>query len=302
MIRYLKHEEIDFAKWDAAIDACQAGMVYAKSWYLNIVSPGWEALIEEEYQIVFPVTWRKKGGINYLHQPFFTQQLGVFSKTTLKENDVERFLSAIPKKFRLIEIQLNQSNHINENDFKISVRKTHHLDLNRPYEIIKKNYSDNLKRNLRRAAQNSLTIKKDFDTKALISLFKTNRGKEVSTLKENDYFTFEKLVEEGRGRKLVTSIGVSNEGRLEAGAIFFKSDHEYIFLFSATGEKAKESGAMTFIIDHFISTHSTSEMKLDFEGSMDSGLSRFYKSFGSDEVVYLQIRKNNLPWMVRWLK
>ena len=99
-------------------------------------------------------------------------------------------------------------------------------------------------------------------------------------------------------------MGIKTDDKLEAGAIFLKSDSksgsrkgEYIFLFSATGDRAKESGAMSMIIDTFIQNHSEENMNLDFEGSMDKGLARFYKSFGSEEVVYLQIRKNRLPYI-----
>ncbi|MCX6274258.1 MAG: hypothetical protein NTV09_03520 [Bacteroidetes bacterium] len=302
MIRYLSHSEIDPEKWDATIDASYNGMVYAKSWYLNIVSPGWQALVEDEYQSVFPLTSRKKYGLSYLHQPFFTQQLGAFGRETMTASKVEKYISAIPESFRLIEIQLNHENKISLPDFKISERLTHHLDLNRPYESIYKNYSENLKRNLKRAQQNSLSIVNDFETGMLINLFKSNRGKDLATLKEKDYATLVKLVAEGSKGNLITRLGIQQDDKLEAGAIFIRSNKEYIFLFSATGVKAKETGAMTLIIDHFIKTHSPEAMNLDFEGSMDAGLARFYKSFGSKEIVYLQIRKNKLPLPIRWLK
>lgn len=302
MIRYLSHSEIDPEKWDATIDASYNGMVYAKSWYLNIVSPGWQALVEDEYHSVFPLTSRKKYGLSYLHQPFFTQQLGVFGRGTMTGSTVEKFISAIPESFRLIEIQLNHENEISLQDFKITERLTHHLDLSKPYEAIQKNYSENLKRNLKRAQQNSLSVVNNFETGMLINLFKSNRGKDLATLKEKDYATLDKLVAEGSKRNLITRLGIQQDDKLEAGAIFIRSNKEYIFLFSATGAKAKETGAMTLIIDHFIRTHSPEAMNLDFEGSMDAGLARFYKSFGSKEIVYLQIRKNKLPLPIRWIK
>jgi hypothetical protein len=183
MIRYLAHEEIDVAKWDAAIEASANGMVYAKSWYLDIVSPGWQALVQDDYKTVFPLTSRKKYGVSYLHQPFFTQQLGVFSKEEISTNKVDEFLHAIPSRFRLVEIQLNHANRIFKGGFSVSDRLTHHLDLHQSYEAIHKNYSDNLKRNLKRAQQNALTVSGNFEIKMLIDLFKSNRGSEVETLK-----------------------------------------------------------------------------------------------------------------------
>jgi len=302
MIHYVENSAIDKAKWDAAIDASPNGMVYAKSWYLDIVSPGWRGLIEENYSAVFPLTGRNKFGFSYLYQPFFTQQLGLFSQSPVTEESVSKFLSAIPSKFRLIEIQLNHTNKIVGSDFSVSHRLTHHLDLGRPYEVIQKSYAENLSRNLKKAKQNNLSVTLDFSTKDLIELFRNNRGRGVDTLKENDYNTFEKLAEAAHNKGLINKFGIKFDKHLAAGAIFLRSNNEYIFLFSATGEHAKQTGAMAFIIDHFIRSRAGEKKVLDFEGSMDPGLARFYKSFGSDEVVYQQIRRNNLPWPLRWLK
>src|ERR1700692_3437990 len=79
MIHYLKHNAIDKRRWDEAIDRAFNGMIYAKSWYLDIVSPQWDALVSDDYRAVMPLTWRRKFGVYYLYQPFFTQQLGVFT-------------------------------------------------------------------------------------------------------------------------------------------------------------------------------------------------------------------------------
>src|SRR5262245_16003135 len=146
MIRYLENTSIDKAKWDATIDASPNGMVYAKSWYLDIVSPGWQGLADENYTSVFPLTHRKKFGISYLYQPFFTQQLGIFSTESVSADAVEKFLSAIPEKFRLTEIQLNHTNKVSRTDFSVSDRLTHHLNLENTYETIQKKYSENLTR------------------------------------------------------------------------------------------------------------------------------------------------------------
>ena len=51
------------------------------TWYLDIVSPGWEAIVKEEagcYVAVLPLPVRRKFGLRYLQQPLLTQQLGLF--------------------------------------------------------------------------------------------------------------------------------------------------------------------------------------------------------------------------------
>jgi hypothetical protein len=95
---------------------------------------------------------------------------------------------------------------------------------------------------------------------------------------------------------------VNINNQLAAGVLFLHSNHEYILIFSAVNEEARQTGAMSLLIDTFIRSHANEKMNLDFEGSMDANLARFYKSFGAEEVVYLQIKKNNLPIPIRWLK
>ena len=305
MIRYLKHTDINKLKWDTCITSSAQSLLYAESWFLDIVSPGWDALVEDDYKSVFPLTKRKKFGINYLFQPFFTQQLGLFSiDVNISENKVIEFLSAIPGKFKLIEIQLNSFNYFTSfNSFTINRKLTCHLSLSESYEKIRENYSENLRRNIKKSLTSGIETTKNVVPEDIISLFRLNKGLEINKLKEGDYKTFLKLLSEANSRNLLDCRGIlDSNGNLIAGCIFLKSKFSFIFLFSATNKEAKETGAMSLLIDSFIKEHSNEDNLLDFEGSMDINLARFYKSFGSKEVVYLQIQKNNLPVIIRWLK
>jgi hypothetical protein len=305
LIRYLSHTEINRTLWDECISSSPHGLIYASCWYLDIVSPGWEALVEEDYSFVFPLTRRKKWGFDYLFQPYFTQQLGIFGRTsTVSEDRLNDFVKNIPDKFKLIEIQLNESNKIGSKaGFTMFPRITHHLDLSETHEKLKAGYSENTRRNIQKAIKNSLEITGEITFQDVISLFRQNRGSEIKNLTTKDYSVFEKLLAAAEERGILEIKSVLNSsGKLLAGAIFIRSYHSYIFLFSATNAEAKETGAMSTIIDSFIHDHNGENKYLDFEGSMDPNLARFYKSFGSKEVVYLQIRRNTLPHLLRRLK
>jgi len=302
MIRYFTHINIDKTKWDVAIDKAVNGNIYAKSWYLDIVSPEWEALTDENYKTIMPLTWRSKFGYKYLFPPFFTQQLGIFTQENLSASTVQEFLKSIPEDIRFIEIQLNHHNKFQSAEFEISERLTHHLNLNYSYEDLQKNYSENLKRNLKKSAQSNLAITSDFRTKDLITLFRSAKGNDIATLKDSDYARLQDLLLAAEQRNLLTKLAVHINNELAAGVLFLHSNHEYILIFSAVNEEARQTGAMSLLIDHFIRSHANQKMNLDFEGSMDANLARFYKSFGAAEVVYLQIRKNDLPFYLRWLK
>ena len=85
MLRHVRHAEIDRSQWDALINQAPNGLIYALTWYLDSVSPGWEALVKEvagRYVAVLPLPVRRKYGFSYLLQPLLTQQLGLFYAET----------------------------------------------------------------------------------------------------------------------------------------------------------------------------------------------------------------------------
>lgn len=310
MIRYLTYAEIDKHKWDNCIDNSFNGIIYAYSWYLDVVCPGWEALVEDDYQRIFPLTSRKKCSINYLFQPVFSQQLGIFSKSKLNENNIEEFITKIPSKYKFAEINLNIFNKINPLKYNVVTNFTHELDLITSYETHYRNYSDNAKRNLKHASDANLIIVKNISVAEIIEIFTQNKGKEIKTLKEKDYNILKKLVSICLNKKVAYLWGVkTKENKLCAGAVFVESNKKVIFLFSAISMEARINGAMSFLIDNFIKENSQRNLTLDFEGSNNSNLARFYKSFGSKECVYLGYKNNDLPWIlsksvtfIKWIK
>lgn len=303
MIRHLHHHEIDKERWDDVIKKSFNGIIYAYSWYLDIVSPGWEALVSDDFKKVMPLTGGKKLGINYLFTPFFVQQLGVFSNSKLSADDVRGFLKAIPKKYRYWEVNLNTFNNIGGDSVEVKPNLTHELDLIRDITAIRKDYAENTRRNIKKADLQNLKVIKDPSREEIIALFRNDRGKDVAVLKEGHYDILRKLLQalDARGR-LHTRGAVNEKGELVAGAFFVESNGKVIFLFSGNSAEGKEKGAMFLIIDHFIAENAHANLVLDFEGSNDPQLARFYRGFGAKECVYLQARMNNLPWVIRWYK
>ena len=91
-IRYLKHTEINKEMWDACVINSSNGLIYARSWYLDAMSPDWEALIYKDYVAVMPLTVSKKMGIAYLSQPPFSQQLGIIGPLYFDNKKIQSFM------------------------------------------------------------------------------------------------------------------------------------------------------------------------------------------------------------------
>ncbi|MCB0804694.1 MAG: hypothetical protein KDC05_02795 [Bacteroidales bacterium] len=300
MIRYLAANKIDKDKWDECINGSINGMVYAQSWYLDMVAPGWEALVEGDYESVFPLVTRRKWGINYLFQPVFTQQLGIFSGKVLSEELVQRFIQSIPNKFRFAEINLNTFNKAGSGKYKVYNWKNHELDLINTYERISRNYSTNLKRNLKKAAGNKPEVLKNVKPDNIIRLFRENKGKHISRLGEEDYTLLTRLVYAAIYKGMAFTWGVfSDRNELCAGIIFLRSKNKVIFYFSGLSDEGRDNLAMPYLIDHFIRENAQKHLTLDFEGSNDPNLARFYKSFGAREIHYPHITFNRLNPLIR---
>ena len=300
MIRYINNDEIDTKKWDRCIQKSVNGNPYALSWYLDIIHGEWEALVDGNYERVMPLTGNKKYGIDYLFQPYFAQQLGVFSTDKLNPEIVKEFLQAIPSRYRYIDINLNSYNKIEGNEYEIIYNSNYLLDLIPDYEHISESYSKNTKRNLKKSLLHDLVVMKGLKPEELIRLFRENRGKTVKNWGDEQYHRLGRLmymaIHKGKGM----IYGVYDEhNQLCAGAFFLKSNNRLVFLFSGTNDTGKQVAAMTYLIDHVIEEYTPGQLVLDFEGSNNPGLARFYKGFGAKEIHYPRIKINRLPFPVR---
>ena len=294
MVQFIKNNEIDKSKWDVCVNNSINGNIYAYSWYLDIVCVGWNALIEDDYISIFPLTGYKKFGVQSIYTPFFTQQLGLFSINAITEEMLIAFIEAIPKYYKSVELNLNLYNVLDNKQYKISNNLNHTLDLNSSYDKNKTNYSDNLKRNLKKAIQACPIIVNDINPEDLITIFKQNKGKDINHLKEADYYRLTLLINKCIEKGVAKVYGVTSDNELCAGVVFIKTNNRIIFLFSATNNKAKEIYAMPYLIDKIIHDNSETNCTFDFEGSNDKNLARFYKSFGSKEEYYPTIYINKL--------
>jgi hypothetical protein len=300
MIHYLNHPDIDKLKWDDCISRSVNSVIYAHSWYLDIVCPGWDALVEDDYVTLFPLTYNRKFGVSYLFQPYFTQQLGLFTRNHLTEKLVGDFLGSIPGKFRFAEIHLNSLNKVDPSLYNASPRVNLELDMIDTYENLRKNYDQNAKRNLKKAFESSITIRRKVEPDELITLFRENYGKKEKKLKFRHYEVLRKLMNYCLRNRSGLLIGAMHpDGRLCAAAFFLLDRSRVIFHFAASGSGARETGAMFLLIDSFIREHAGQALTLDFEGSNDPNVARFYKSFGATECNYYKVTINRLPWMVK---
>jgi len=303
MIHFLNRSEIDETRWNDCIRQSPSGLPYAYTWYLDSVSDQWDGLIADDYEIVFPLVWRKRFLIHYLFQPFFTQQLGAFSGKNLDETILKSLLDAIPSRYCFIEINVNYLNLVKPSGFEILPRTNLCLALNHPYDKLRSSYHENAQRNIHKAEKRNLNIRCDLTAGIVIEFFKANTGIKIPEMGEYNYEHLHKLIDAASQRGMGSAIGVFDESdNLLATGFFVISEKRIINLLPSIDDEGKNAGAGFYLVDHIVKKYAGSGKVLDFEGSMIQPIARFYKSFGAVEQGYWKLRRNNLPWLIRWIK
>lgn len=299
-IQYLTQRQIDKQKWDACIDKADNGLIYAYSFYLDFMATQWDGLVLNDYEAVMPLTWNRKYGINYLYQPFLTAQLGVFG-SKITEEKVGNFIQSIPFSFRYIDISLNSGN-VSGVPTGFSIHRSNYvLRLNKSYEDIYQNYRDNIKRNIRKAAQAGCTVQKDFDAEKVIELaVQQMQGYDKGAA--NNVNRFRKLYPYLHDKQMAVTYGISLNNELLASCVFFFSHNRAYYILVGNHPNGKTIGASHALIDAFIKDHAGKNMLLDFEGSDIRNLAFFYSSFGAIYEVYPALKINRLPFYLKWMK
>ena len=158
MIHCIKRKDLDIDKYDACIAASVQFRIYAFSWYLDAVSENWEVLILNDYEAVMPLPWKQKYFLKYITQPFFCQQLGIFSFAPITLQIQENMIRRIPKKFIRTSINFNADNFLNAN---MKLRKNALLTIENVYENMHAKFNKNRKRALKKASSLGFTFEEN---------------------------------------------------------------------------------------------------------------------------------------------
>lgn len=300
-IQYLTHEKIDKHHWDRRVEGCENSLIYAFSHYLDAMSPGWDALVADNYEYIMPLTWRKKYGIHYLYQPFFCAQLGVFGNHISKEI-AEDFLMAIPRKFKYWDIYLNPTNYFQLSNFPMYERSNYILSLAPNYETLYGSYSQGHQRNIKRSIKFGNQVKKDISIASIIQLA-MNQAETFSPITQNDFRRFEQLLSHLNHQGQVKTYGVfAKDQSLVASAAFLFAKNRAYYILVGNHPNGRTLSASHLLINAFIEDHAGSGLVLDFEGSSISSLGYFYKSFGASLEIFPGLKVNRLPQLLRLLR
>ncbi len=301
MINYHKNNEIDREQWDNCIRSCSSIKPYAYSWYLDIMSPGWEALVDDDYDSVFPIPCSSRFGIKYVATPIFLQQLGAFSPDKPASQTIVEFIDYMPDFYRLIDLCVGQIERID--GFKITEKANFELDLSKSYEKIWNNFSQHCRRNIEISSRQKFEIVNDITPDEIIDLFILNKGKEIKGIKSRDYQRLKNLMNFCVKNKKGRIIGVrATKKRLIFGIFIIETFGNMTMLLVVNTKRSREKRIGYYVVNELIKKQSSTRTRLDFAGSSIPSVASFMESFGCVNNPFYRIYRNRLFWPVRMLK
>ena len=161
------------------------------------------------------------------------------------------------------------------------------LDLSKSYADLVSAYSENARRNCKKAQENNLECVQTNSVDSVLQFFFTMDEQKNYTQHEKQIRTLVNACE-----REVYEVRCGEEKY--AVAIFLKTNSRLYYLFPASSVLGKKYSAMFLLIDTLIRKYAGSNMILDFEGSEIDGVRRFYKGFGAVGKPYYFFEKQIL--------
>jgi hypothetical protein len=299
-IRYIRHKDINFSLWDRCINNSLNGMVYANSWYLDIVAESWDALVEDDYRSVMPLIYQKRYIYKKLFTPFLSHQLGIFSMKPLTAEKIEMFLDDIPVQFRKINICLNRQNSQTiKNCIDCKPLKSYELDLIVPYEKKMGLYSPGVNSGLSIVRERKLSITKSTSLAEFLGfIMRYEKNLPQNILLNPIQQIMSLLISTGKG-EIFSVYGSANN--LISVACFVRSNQNVILLYALSNLQGEEEKANYMILDTFLQNYSSRNVTLSIDHLDNCWNDELYRDFDALESYYLCYRKNRLPLLLKWI-
>jgi hypothetical protein len=274
---------------------------YAFSWYLDSVAENWDALVLGDYDTVMPLVWLRKLGVKCLYQPYYCQQLGVFGKQ-LNKHTVGEFLKQTRQGYSYVNVNLNPAVNIVADDFKFIRKKNLLLNLDKEYPDLRKSYSENHSRNIKKADKAGVHFLEDTTWIQFREFYLRTVNRKQQNIKAKHEKIFKILtttaLRNGAGR--IYSV-MDKSGKLLAASLLLRHKSRLINIINSSSPEGKKMGASHYLFDRVIQKHSGEEIVLDFEGSSVVSIARFYEGFGAEEEIFYNYQSSifnklgNLP-------
>lgn len=290
--------------------------VFLQPWWLNIVSPGWEAAVAikgEHICGIWPYRVEQKLGVKIIRTPLLTPYIGpcVFYPADMKLSRRDSFehetvvtlfrqIPEAPVWQMAVQPALRQVGFFHSRQLVSVARQTFFVDLTPSEEQIRANFSESMRKNIRQAIQQIEIVDATESASTLYELHKATlvkKGKKVAHSAE----MLQQLLEECTKNDAGKLWAATANGIVQAMVWQVWDASCSYYLMGAQNDLANDAKPLCALL-----WHSMKEAKkrgintFDLEGSMDPGVERFFRGFGGDRQIYLTLTKDeSITWKLK---
>ena len=320
-LEVVDHSKIDSFVWDSFIERSPQCSLYALHGFATAIRSDWQAMIVKDdsgWLAVMPFCVNRKWRYTYVPQPPFAQFWGVYF-APFSALSTYRKLSLKGQILKLIVDYLNQFHLVIQNfspefeyplpfywgGYNLHTRYTFRVRLEQAEKDLFAQLEPSLRRQVRKADRREIHLRTSQSASALLQLLSINsqQGKDLTANNPDAREILQKICDylfrSGNG-EIIEAYTPDNQLCAAALLGFFQGKSYY--LMGAFDPAHQASGAMTRTLWEGIRRAKMSGSSLfDFEGSMIPGIEHFFRKFGAHPVPYLQIHKNQLPLIAKWI-
>ena len=284
--------------------------IFMMPWWMDAVCAGkeWDVLLAEDEKgnIIgaMPYLLRKRAWFKYIIMPQQTQIGGIW---VTAETTADRWKTA--EACRLIKEQLDALglayyyqqylpgslcvDAMHGLGFKTRERVTYRVEDLSDLDSLINSFSKNKKRQLQKAL--SLHAERKMEVE---DFYRFHCGCMAARKRKISYSREFLLVLERKARRLKQCeiLSICNADGVPYAAAFLVWDKHYLYyLIPAFDPIYRESGASSLLVLEAMKLAREKHVRFDFEGSMDKGVAKHYKQFGSTPFTYFSVEKYYKP-------
>lgn len=295
--------------------------LFFQPFWLDMVSDEWNAIYAEnngEIQAVWIIATERKLGFTIIRNPLLTPYLGplFFLPENLSENKKElqeekllsQLIQQLPR-YDYLQAEcvpgFNRFLILHQHGFSHTQRLTYYVDLGADEEKIWAQVASKQRSAIRQAGRELTLADAGKEHELFYSFHKDTLEAKGEKYPYTKAFFKKLFIAMQKQKRSYAKMAVNAYGEKTA-MLFAVHDAEKMYLLlTAKNKQALHNGAVALLIWDAIKKAKELGLKIfDFEGSMDKGVEQFFRSFGGERNMYLQLSSNQSKlWKLKeWIR
>lgn len=299
LVQHKLHHQLDFNKWDACILRARNADPFLLSSWLNVVNPGWSALIAGDYAAVFPIFQTKKMRWSFFDLPNFVQKISIYGDARY-EKEIAEHLQVLHAKIDYVCYTTDEC-VVEDSTVEKIPRRHQILELKEGVRFPTKVWG----RNIRKAEASGFTELTAVPIEVFVTALKKELIEKGNPYKKADYVLLEALARQSIHAGYGFMEGIKDEtGTFTCGQFYIYITGKIYLVACFSNEKARQHSLLHYVLYQITDKKYKQDalVRVHFGGSNLPVIADFNKNFGATDENFVLVYKNTLPFWFRIFK